>query len=527
MSISRLRSERRAPHAALGLIAFCAVPFLLFCTVPVRSPADVLLITSDTLRADHLSLYGYSRPTTPNLDRLMKEGMVFERAYSTASTTPPSVVSILSGVPPDEHGVRQFYQLMPADLRMIPDLLPEEYQSAAFISSAVLTDDAIGMARHFEHYDDFVDEKESERGLFERSAGRTTDAVLSWLRSERDDSRPVFLWVHYIDPHGPYAPPPESLVSFEHEGLTVTGTDTGTKTYEACQSISIGPYTASASSTVTVTAPSIEMKNNTSIDGTFAANDAVPAKIDFERILDYMRIPGIDDGLEYIDRYDEEIAYLDAELGRLLDEYSRLRPLDDMLVIFTADHGESMMDHDQWFRHGYHVYEEIVRVPLVIRGPGVSTGRSDATLSILDIAPTVLRFAGVKVPADLDGLDLRGPLPDDSGRAVFAESRSSGWKAAVQGKRKWMARVRSAEGEVVETRYYDLSKDAGELEPAEWTGENPIAARLLELCRSDTGVESENTVRGTRISEPKISPRVGEQEREKLRALGYLDESAQ
>ena len=348
---------------------------------------DILLITIDTLRADHLGSYGYERGTTPGIDRWFQDGAVFERAYATEASTAPSVISILSGLIPQEHGVRVFFQITPKETALIPDLLPDEYETAAFVSNTVLTDEAIGIAYRFDHYDDFVDERESDRLVFERNARRTTDAALAWLKSDRDAERPLFLWVHYIDPHGPYDPPPQWKRSFRHEG----------------------------------TAP-----------------------VEVDRILPFQRVPGIDDALEYVDLYDEEIAYMDAHVERLLEGYASLAEIDDALLILSADHGETMIEHESWFTHSYQVYEPIIRVPLLIRGPGVNRGRFNTLVSGVDLAPTLLRFAGVAPP------DAR-PRPAQRGRGWRSDGLRRGrlGRAPVEDGRQGVREVddRPAEGD--------------------------------------------------------------------------------
>ena len=330
-----------ACRIALALCA-CAVG----CGSGPASSGDVLLISVDTLRPDHLESYGYERGTSPQLERWFEDGAIFERAYAAHASTPPSVVSILSGQYPPEHRVRLFFQLLPDETRVLPDWLPERYQSAAFVSNGVLTDEALGMAGRFDHYDDHVDERESSRKVFERSAGRTTDAALAWLATQRDPARPLFLWLHYNDPHGPYRAPDDAPARFSHE-------------------------------------------------------KRVP--VQWRRIRDYQRDLGVADALDFVDRYDEEIAYVDAEIDRLLRGYAAHSDIDAALVVVTADHGESMIEHERWFTHGYEVYEEIIRVPLMLRGPGVVSGRFDEIVSSIDVAPTILRHLGIPQPKALPG----------------------------------------------------------------------------------------------------------------------------
>lgn len=457
-----------------ALLVTSSLLSLASCTAPRGDrPGDILLITVDTLRADHLGLYGYPRATSPNLDRWFEGGAVFERAYSTEANTPQSVISILSGLLPQEHGVRLFYQLVPDRTQLISDLLPPAYQTAAFVSNLSLTDEATGLAHRFDHFDDFVDEGDV---FYERNARRTTDAVLLWLRKARSSERPLFLWVHYIDPHGPYHPPQDWQRSFKHGK----------------------PALVSAERVPRANRPTAVLQTGERADGLLA-----------------------------VDAYDEEIAFTDLQVGRLLDGYAALAAVDEALVIFTADHGESMMEHEIWFAHGYHVYEEIIRVPLMLRGPRLEHGRRAELASGVDVLPTVLAFAGNRVPASLSGRDLRRRSPIARERVVFAEAtwQRRQWRAAIWGQGKWLIRVSRRTGRVTGSRYYDLQTDPHELEPQSWNGGSPVAERLLELSRTDPdpgGIPS-RYARGLRRGAPKVAPRATDEQLERLRHLGYVE----
>jgi len=478
---ARLAPMGQSQRAMRALAAAClGALFGLLPACGKGRPGDVLLITVDTLRPDHLGLYGYERATSPNLDRWLADAAVFERAYSTEANTPPSVVSILSGLPPHEHRVRLFYQLVPETTKLLAELLPQAYVSAAFVANVVLSNDALGIAPRFDHYDDYVDELATHgldgSPIWERQASRTTAAALRWLREESDPERPLFLWVHYIDPHRPYSAPAATPRRFQH---------------------------------------------------------AEPLLVPRSRLRLRGKKPGEADALDQVDAYDEEIAYVDAEIGRLLDGFAEARPIEESLVVFTADHGESMLEHELWFAHGYHVYEEIIRVPLVVRGPGVTAGRFATPASGVDVAPTILAFAGAEVPAAWRGFDLRRPdaMPED--RTVLAEATSTSklfghWRAAIRGGAKWMARTKHGERSVEERLHYDLEADPAELEPRPWTEAEGAGALLLELAETDPdpGGVPDDAKLGTRLRAPKISPRVTDAQLEKLRALGYAEDDA-
>jgi arylsulfatase A-like enzyme len=422
---------------------------------------DVLLISVDTLRADHLGIYGYRRGTSPRLDAFFADAAIFERAYSAAAYTSASSVSLLSGRLPQDHGVRLFDQLLPPGTALLPDLLPDDYQTAAFVSNKVLSDKGMGMAHRFDHYDDDA-QLDAQSFRLERGAAATTDSVLSWLRGA-DPGRPLFLWVHYMDPHSPYRAPEPWLGSLHH---------------------------------------------------------AQPWRSPPRPIPVYAQHEGstVRDPLYFVDRYDEEIRYADAEIGRLLDGYAKLRPLDRTLVVFTADHGETLLERRRSFVHALRVFEEVVHVPLMLRGPGVVPGRYDGPVSGIDVAPTLLAFAGAERPPGLAGFDLRRtPLPPP-GRSVFVEavnSTGAQWRAAIQGHRKWVVRVRGPDGEIQRQHIYDLAADPGERAPLPWSDARDPAGGLIERIQADpdpAGLPAHPTRGGLR-----------DQNVDYLKALGYVE----
>ncbi|MCH7866899.1 MAG: sulfatase [Myxococcales bacterium] len=446
--------------------------------VELASTPSILLISVDTLRSDHLSLFGYPRNTTPSIDRYFADATVYRAAYSAEANTSPSVISMLSGLLPARHRVRMFYQRIPAKIHLLSDYLSAAgYQTAAVVSNVVLTREAIGLSTRFGHYDDFVDEREQSLDVYERRASRTSDAAIKWLRELRDPERPHLLWVHYIDPHGPYRPPVDSPIKdFQH---------------------------------------------------------LVPQPIDSERIISYQRLAGVDDGAEYIDRYDEEIAYADAEIGRLLSAYDELGLSDSSIVVFTADHGENLIEHDVYFNHGHQVWNSIMRVPLMIRTPGGKADQIDVPVSLVDLTPTLLALVGYPSPEDdktFDGIQLSKRRPEDSISLEASGYAAKGdqwvyWhhRALVSGSDKWFASV-DREGKVVARGYFDLARDPGEQRPEAWRF-GAKANRLLDWFETDpdpAGVP-ESVLNGQRLLAPKVAPGRTSDELRALRALGYVE----
>jgi arylsulfatase A-like enzyme len=337
-------------HARLAL---CILALFSGCASPPR--ASVIWIVVDTLRADHLAQYGYPRSTLPSLDRLAGErGVLFEAAYTPQPETTPAFASLLTGLSPSRHGVHALYQKLHGDNLSLAEILAGEgFQTAAFVSSFVMIRDFSGLDQGFQVYDDFVAERERNRENFERRAGSTLPIVSAWLRG-RDPDVPFFLLVHLIDPHAPYTPPEP----WDREFRT-----------------------------------------------------AAPRPLPFP-VPAAARIPDAETLDDYVDAYDGEIAYLDHQLSMFLVDLQRLDLFDRSLVVFTADHGESLGEAGHYFRHGDNLGDENVLVPLMIKPAEQGTQswpvrRVAAAVSLVDLAPTTLDLLGVAPPAALDGRSLR------------------------------------------------------------------------------------------------------------------------
>lgn len=328
--------------------------------------ASVILIVVDTLRADRLSLYGYSRDTSPRLLRRERQGRVFEHAFSTSSWTLPSVGSLLTGELPSRHGAGVRAAPDGEGVRAAPDeegrwlgldsqlpTIAEILRRRGFETGAIVTNSFLhprfGVARGFETYD-HGPSTHSDR----RNAEFAVDRAIGWLQA-RDD-RPFFLLLHLMDPHFPYSAP--------------------------------APYGGRFASTEDLT-----------VDVPFQPADI----LDLQRRIDDLGAP---DRAYLSDAYDEEILFVDAQLDRLLASLEDDPDLSGRaVVLLTSDHGEEFFEHSG-FEHGHTMYNELLHVPLVVWGPGVVSGRETVPASLVDLAPTVLEIAGVRPPSDLEGISL-------------------------------------------------------------------------------------------------------------------------
>jgi arylsulfatase len=316
-----------------------------------EKPPSLLLVTIDTLRADHLSAYGYPKPTTPRIDALAASGALFENMMSPLPETGPSCSTLLTGHWPARHGVRGNGKPLGSQHTTLAEILSRAgYQTAGFVSGFPLVRRLSGLQRGFSHFDDRMPDPRGAVPEVQRSAEKTTDAVLAWL--EEHHPAPFFLWVHYYDPHGNYDPGP--------------------------------PY-----------------------DGLFPA-DGSGTRIPEAFIPEYQRLGDESDPSVYIARYDGEIRRADTHLGRVLDWLDSRGGRSRTLVAITADHGESLTEHGYYFDHGNELYQPSIHIPFILAGPAVpADGRRIGGVARLpDVMPTLLELLGVPVPEDLGGASL-------------------------------------------------------------------------------------------------------------------------
>lgn len=403
-STSNARSSVIAPWiwaAVVACVAACSRTEIGPNGKPLpRGPARrVVLITCDSVRADHLSCYGYARPTTPYIDRLAAESMLFQNAWSTAPVTTAALSSMLTGtLPTDVTAVPAAPLEIQVGARTLAEVVRDAgIDTAAFVSTRELArapagSKVGGIERGFARFDDESMPGDSSRMGLERSAKEATVSAMRWLAERGSADDRFFLWVHYADARGPYAPSNEHLAPFVRD-------------HSAEPELPISSDDSSANS--------------------------IPK---YQALVDVRRAG------EYVDRYDAAIHEIDAACGRLLTALHDRGWLDDTLVIVTADHGEALGEKGSWFCHGANLQREVLRVPLIVRPPHASkdallpegTGKRSTKLSThLDVWPTVLESLGIeasssvgvsllgtKLPSDRVAVQFQGPL--DVTQRMFA-----------------------------------------------------------------------------------------------------------
>ena len=445
---------------------------------------NVVIITIDTLRADHLGCYGHQDAKTPNIDRFAADAVQFDLATTVSNNTLPSHIAILTGKHPQNFGVPRNSVRFPPGHETLATLLKwHGYETAAFVSASALHS-RLGVARGFDVYDETFDTRELDQA--QRRAPATTKQVLSWL--DRRRSRPFLLWLHYFDPHTPYTPPAPYDKVFYPE------------------------YTGAA-------------------DGSQAYLCGVRGESRFRNADGQVTFPKVDATLQDLRKlvalYDGEIAFLDAELASVLAALDSPEHRAQTMVVFTADHGESLTEHGFLFAHGNSVHQPSMWVPLLIRWPGDRQQGRPACVATpvqtIDICPTVLGALRLAVPQGVEGIDLGGLCRGEApavGRLLFGEACQP-WAAEKEVSGRW-ANIGKAQfcldypWKLVLTPYqnkielYHLAEDPGErvnLAPAQQEIVDRLGLALRDWRDGASGEVS--TIDPANL--------------EKLRSLGYVE----
>lgn len=330
---------------------------------------NILYIDIDSLRADHLGCYGYPLPTSPCIDRLAAEGVTCESLFACGIPTHPAHATLYTGLHPIAHGI--VCHGGAADLSPRTPVLPELLQQAGLTTCAIdnLADSKPWFARGYEFY---INPSHRHRMRLMVTAEELNARAVPWLRQHRDER--FFLFVHYWDPHTPYLPPARL------RGLFYQGSPSAPE--------------------------------HTSL----AAVDGQPLGDFWRRHWFDKLAPGLTDADYVRAMYDAEVRYVDEAVGELLDTLEDLGLAEDTLVLVSADHGESLLEHNILFEH-HGLYDVTTRVPFIVRWPagGVVGGRSDSALhDQTDVLPTLLAALGVEPPQGIDGRDLLANLQGSS-----------------------------------------------------------------------------------------------------------------
>ena len=460
---------------------------------------NVILIVMDTTRRDHLSCYGYTRETTPHLDSLARDSLLFTNAYSPSSWTLPAHASIMTGLYPSTHGSHYnvnststpAVNILHDRFTTLAEILSQNGYKTAGVVGATFCHRFFGIAQGFNYYSDerrntnldldhycilhiaskFLPLKKyfflhGHRGI--RRASELNKILFPWLG--KNHGYPFFLFINYFDAHWPYSPPTPYDTLYEG------------KNYQAIRENYASDWNLFSA---------IIKKNHTLTDK---------------------------EKNHLLSQYDGEITYLDYHIGKLMEKLKALKLYDESMIIITSDHGESFGEHNL-MDHGRALYEELLQIPLIIKYPSShkKIGRCGSQASLIDIMPAVLATAGISLPENIQGTVITG---EKDNRILYAESfRDKLWIEKL-GSRfdRDLLTIHSGDFKYIWAsngahELYNIKKDPKEA--YNLINEMPeIAADMHEKVQDKLAIFKSSRL----INE---SPQVGSEIKEKLRALGY------
>ena len=484
---SGMRSTRFASTALGALLLLCVSAGCgrqdPAATRPIVPP-DIVLIVVDTLRADHLGAYGYARNTSPVLDAIARKGTLFSNATSTSSWTRPAMASLFTARLPSELGLHTTTDVLASRWPTLAERLRERgYRTVGVSGNFVHISEPSGLARGFETFVPVaIRASETSDMLFERideetgfqpvrlrapTARELNERVFDTLDGlEQSPARPLFLYVHYMDPHSGYLPP---------DGLAAR-------------------FAGSARGPVA--------NSDYLLDIAAGRRTADAAELERLKAL-----------------YDGEIAFVDAQIGLLLEGLAARGLAEDAVVIVLSDHGEEFTEHGGWF-HGLTLHRELLHVPLIVwdRREGGATGTRDEAVDLVDVAATVLEVAGVSGASGAGGRNLLapGPLPPRTRIAELEHDRLREERVRPVRHRRsvtdwpWKAIVDS-DGAIA---VYRMDRDSKEMQPIAL--DDPALPASLRARARSLAAEAAAV---TSAPVPELSP----EDREGLRALGYAE----
>jgi len=444
---------------------------------------NILWLSIESLRADHLGCYGYNRDTTPSLDALAAESTVFTQADAVTSWTLTSHATMFTGLYPSAHGVIRAQDRLSDDHETIAETL----RAAGYQTAAVVSGPYLSAAHNLQQGFEYVDQSPIQH--MQGASGDITNpdmekAMFKFLQTQRDAARPFMLFAYYWDTHSEYIPPPPYDKMFVPQGA-------------------------------------VPIKNVQFMPAFQLGRHITPAQLDW-----------------LIAQYDGEIRCTDGYVGRVFDLLRSLGLWENTLIVVTADHGEEFYEHGR-NSHKNTLYVESVRVPLIVKWPAgrsAAPGRDGRPVNLIDLFPTLLDATGVTSAAPLNGRSLLAPA--DAERSLFLEletmwsyTRKSrdekwierkAWTALRAGDRKLVHIVpledRAGEDMAQRWELYDLSADPAERHPLDLTAHAELFGDLqgqIAEWREAMALLARRWESGGKAS---LTP----EEEQRLRGLGYI-----
>jgi len=442
------RNTTRPLLRALLCSAIAAAPFVGCGASPEPTRPNVLIYVIDTLRRDHLGVYGNELVDSPRIDAIAAEGLTFDYAYAPASWTRSSMASLIAGVGPTRHRTEDRDSVLPEAIVTLGEVMREAGYATALVTANPNTGRVFGFDQGFDELLELYAKQEGDvidpHGAMARS-DEVTKRAIQWLDSAK---RPFLLIVLAIDPHTPHHPP-EDLLRAEFEKTPLEN-----------------------------------------------------AESDRDRIV-----------TAFLAHYRADIAFNDRSFGRLVDHLATREELDETVLVVTADHGEEFWEHGK-YQHGQSLYDEVLRIPLIIRYPRsdrIRAGtRSDTPARLADVMPTVLDLAGVAVPETVRGRSLFDPDASPP-PALFSRLVLDGHDMASIRENPW--KLIRDEG-TDRTTLYHLVDDPDEQTPVD----DPVTQRRLEALL-DARIADQLEFDSEKVPVEALPDDV----RESLKVLGYIE----
>ncbi|MCP4039460.1 MAG: sulfatase-like hydrolase/transferase [bacterium] len=395
-------------------IATCWLLFLSLLACGDQKPTgpfNLIIISIDTLRADHVGAYGYAPPTTPNIDAFARDAVLFERCIASAPTTLASHASILTSLVPEHHGASINRKTRLADgIVTLQEILQDHGYATASFNGGIQLDPIYGLDRGFDVYES-VKTHEVKSQVLEGDENRMMAAVeraQGWLR---EVEKPLFLFLHSYEIHHPYTPDSQRLERFDADYAGPLPRDTSVR---------------------------LLRRINTALE--------TISKRDLRHI---------------IATYDAELHSADAAVGAFLQALRNDGSYDDSMIIVTSDHGEEFAEHGQVGWHSHSLYDELLQVPLIVKFPNsrFAGERVKTQVRGIDVAPTALAAMAIETPESFSGVDLGGRIGDEQARDLPAISMAdSTHEQPLWSIRLWDWKLHDWQGE----RLFDLARDPGE-----------------------------------------------------------------
>lgn len=453
---------------------------------------NVILITLDACRLDHLKFAGYGRDTTPNLSKITKEGAIFLNNYTPIPQSDPAITSILTGMYPHNHGIRNFANQQNIEVPTLQKILKDKGYKTACMSIEQNHNNSIRPG-----FDEFNKLSWRIKSKLKRMLKKcfnwkyspgvsqiTTDNAINWINKNKNNN--FFLYLHYMELHWPYSPPPPFDHIFDME-----------------------------------------------YKGSHRFNDLDHGKIKRGDLI-FNNTLSEEERKHAIAHYDGAILYMDSQIKRLVDFLKKKELWDESIIVIVGDHGEHLGEHDFYYQHVASLYEQSLKVPLFVKYPGSIKGKQINKLTQnIDILPTILDVLGLKSIKEMDGINLKPIIEGntentrkycfaESGVSLFKQNKrkyfdgdKSKWKMVTDGNWK-LIQIPHPDGDIHEL--YKISED-----PLEKNNLEDQEKEILESLKKKLELWMENKQLDTNPEPGVYTPKEEDKIKERLRRLGYID----